>query len=354
VVRRAGLAFAGLIVAFCGVEAAVRILVPQNLGASAPLLRGDLTVPGDHPVVTGEYRVTVHVNAEGFADREWGPKAKPRVVVIGDSFVQAAQVPLEAGFGRQLQDRLGDVEVLSMGVPGAGTATELGVLERYALAKEPDLVILGFLVANDVMNNHPLLEGKDDKPFYTLRDGKLVPSDAATMVMPSGWLWEHSHAFRWIARTWAVREATRRKIELGGGIPIDLRVHDPHAGPVWEEAWTVTDALVAEMAAQCAAHHVKFATVLFPDQVQSTPDGRAAAVSAWPAAKDWDFSRAEARAASVAGAHGPVLDLLPAFTEAGAAGGAGLYFPKDGHWTEKGHALAAETTAPFVRELLAR
>lgn len=334
-VKRVVAGVVGMGVALLGVELGVRVLAPQAVSADPPpLLRGMLTDPGDHRVRTDEVDVTVHVNARGFVDREWGAKTGKRVVLIGDSFVQAAQVAPGEGVGAVLDEVLDGVEVLSMGVPGAGTATELGVLERYALPMEPDLVVLGFLVANDVLNNHPLLEGKDDKPFYALQGGELVPVDAVTLS--AGPLWRVSHAWRWIARTGAVRRAAARKLALGQGMPIDLRVHDPAAGPVWEEAWAVTDALVARMASE-----TKLVVVLFPDRVQAT--GR----SDWPAAEGWDFARAQDRALAMAKAHAPVLDLLPTFRGHGED-----FLAKDGHWTASGHRRAAEAMASFVREAL--
>ncbi len=358
----------GLLVATGLVELGVRALAPQPAGYTDGLLRGPLTTPGDHRVRTPEYDVTVHVNAAGFVDREWPapgestqstgggvagglPRPKKEIVVVGDSFVQAAQVRPGEGFGARLEAGLEarghDVDVLSMGVPGAGTATALGVLREYALPRKPDLVILGFLVANDVLNNHPLLEGKDDKPFYTLRDGRLEPARAVDLVATSP-LWRWSAAWRWATRAWVTREVAERKLTLGQGMPIDLRVHDPaclRGGTeprcaVWEEAWAVTDALLAEMKRACG--DVPFGVVLFPDRVQV--ERRAD----WPGVEGWDFDAAEARAATTAGKHAPVHDLLPYLR---AAGG-GLYLRKDGHWTARGHAAAAEATVPFVEELL--
>lgn len=389
---RAILLAGGLVVGLVLAEGAVRVFAPQPLGVAEPppLLRGELTAPGDHPVRTSEYDVVVHVNADGFVDREWGPRTEARVVVIGDSFVQAAQVPLAAGFGRVLDGALPEAEVLSMGVPGAGTATALGVLETYALPRSPDVVLLGFLVANDVLNNHPLLEGKDDKPFYALRDGELVPSDAASAAARSDTLIRSPlHAARWVGRTLATRRATKRKLELGGGVPVDLRVHDPgcaewgrpldltvlmpedgeglnvrrevrsdgYVGPdplcaAWDDAWAVTDALIAEMARRCDDAGVRFGVVLFPDAVVATRAGREDAARRWPEVARWDVERAWRRARETAERHAPTLDLLPAFQAADAAGEGPLFYAQDGHWTPAGHALAAEASAPFVAGLL--
>lgn len=348
---RLGLALLGLVGGLLGVEGAVRLVDPAA-PASVALLRGELTTPGEHRVRTAEYDVVVPVNAEGFVDRPWGEPRRPLVVVIGDSFVQAAQVRLEEGYGRQLERALGEGEVRSLGVPGAGTATALGLLDRHALRWKPDLVVLGFLVANDVLNNHPLLEGKEDKPFYRLGPGgRLEPVDARGWDPPGGPLWRWSAAWRWVAGEWATRRAAARKLELGRGLPGELRVHDPHADPVWEEAWAVTGALLAEMAARCRAAGTSLAVVLFPDGVQATEAGRARAVARWPEAAGWDFSRAQARARATAAAVAPTLDLLPALRA--ADGPEPLYFAEDGHWTARGHRVAAEATAGFVKECLA-
>ena len=338
------------------VEVGVRMVAPQPVAAETPpLLRGQLTEPGDHPVRTAEYGVTVHVNRHGFADGEWTEtKARPRVIVLGDSFVQAAQVPLEAGFGRRLEAELnGAAEVESMGVPGAGQATELDVLTTYALPRDPDLVLLGFLVANDVLNNHPLLEAKDDKPFYRLRDGALERVDAVSYAPPGGALWRWSATWRLVARTFAERAVVAQKVALGGGVPIDLRIYDPRPDPVWEDAWRVTDALLGEMARRCADAGVGFGVLLFPDAVQATVEGRSRADQRWPALAGWGPSAAQIRARFVAGGHGPVHDLLPDFVAADVASPLDpLYFRGDGHWTPAGHALAARAAAPFVAGLL--
>ena len=366
--RLLALAF-GLLLALLCVEVGVRVYAPQNESVGGGLLRGPLTTPGEHRVRTPEYDVTVHVNAAGFVDREWPaaragtddgvppggvaggspPPQEKEVIVIGDSFVQAAQVPSDARFGARLEAGLRaagvPANVLSMGVPGAGTATALGVLETYALPRRPDLVVLGFLVSNDVLNNHPLLEGKDDKPFYVLRDGDLVAANTVDLVVTSP-LWRWSAAWRWLTRTEAKRAVAERKVSLGQGMPIDLRVHDPACIPggaggptcaVWDEAWAVTDALLAELKRRCG--EIRFVIVLFPDRVQVE---RAAE---WPGAAGWDFDAAQARAAKMAAAHAPVLDLLPALR---AAGEGPLYLRKDGHWTPRGHATAADATVPFI------
>ena len=354
------LGLGALALALGAVEAAVRTWAPQPLGAgeAPPLLRGMLTAPGDHRVVTPEYDLSVHVNRAGFVDHEWGPKHGRRVVVIGDSFVQAAQVPLDDGFGRVLQRALGgDVEVLSLGIPGAGTATAVDTLDTWVFALQPDVVVLGFLVANDVMNNHPLLDDQTDKPFYRLTADALVHTDPVRVCAPWPWLWERSDTFRLVARTWAERREAQARLDAGAdGLPLDLLVYAPETDARWTEAWQVTDALVGAMATRCHEHGITFGTLLFPDGIQATRAGRARANQRWPPLAAWHPETAQARAAALAAAHAPAFDLLPALGAADAATeGAGppLYFPEDGHWTVEGHRVAAAAAAPFVAGLLA-
>lgn len=346
------------------IEVAARVLAPQPLPSDAdpPLLRGQLTRPGAHRVKTPEFDVEVQVNDAGFVDRPWGPRRPvvPRVVVIGDSFVQAAQVPMDQGFGRALARQLsrargGEVEVLSLGVPGAGTATAFELLDAYALDLAPDAVLLGFLVSNDVLNNHPLLEQKTDKPFYALTGGgALVRTAPEAAVAPGpGWLWRGSHAWRWAVRAAVEKAVAEQKVALGGGVPVDLRVHDPAPSATWEEAWAVTDALIDAMAARCAEAGVTFGVALFPDSLQATRAGADRARAAWPDAAGWDFSVAQARAGAIAAGHGPVVDLLPAIAAADRGDPQPpLYFAQDGHWTARGHAAAAEAAADFAAGLL--
>lgn len=352
VVRRLALALSSTLVCLCALEVGVRAWAPVPVAPpSQQLVRGNLTEPGDHPNATPEYSVTVHVNAHGFVDTEW-PDTPPDVLVIGDSFVQAAQVPLNAGFGRELGDATG-LRVESMGVPGAGTGTALGVLETYGLPRRPRLVLLGFLVGNDVLNNSPALDSKRDKPYYDVTDdGSLVLTDRAALAAAQGplpALWSKSALWRYGWQQWAARAAAKDKVARGNGVPIDFRVYDPAGGADWEHAWKVTGALVRRMAEVCAHAGVPFGVVLFPDAAAGTASGEARMHADWPATVGWDPSRAHERAAALVSPLAPVLDLRPAFRAAEAADPAPLYFSKDGHWTARGHAVAGLAAAPLVR-----
>src|SRR5205814_738948 len=104
------------------------------------------------PNVAGWFRkegaAYVRINSQGLRDREH-TKQKPadtyRIAIIGDSFCEAMQVPLEQTFWHLLEARLKDcpalagkhVEALNFGVSNYGTAQELLALRTRALDYAP-------------------------------------------------------------------------------------------------------------------------------------------------------------------------------------------------------------------------
>ena len=139
---------------------------------------------------TLDYTVKVSINSKGLRDVEHDYEKEEgvfRIVVLGDSFMEAYQVPLEQSFPRLLEKNLNKrlskkVEVINLGVGGYGTAQEYLYLKEEGLKYKPDLVILAFLGCNDVRNNSRLLELKlwrrentykvAGRPFYSIDDDR--------------------------------------------------------------------------------------------------------------------------------------------------------------------------------------
>ena len=115
-----------------------------------------------------EYSVTYSTNSIGFRDREHTIKKSSnvfRIVVLGDSYTQALQVPLEQSFPYLLEQKLNsnttvqkEIEVINLGLDSSGTGQQYLILKHIGLEYKPDLVILGFLTGNDVRNNYAEFE----------------------------------------------------------------------------------------------------------------------------------------------------------------------------------------------------
>lgn len=124
-----------------------------------------------------EYSIEWASNAQGVrADRDFGPKPPGvvRVLCVGDSFTEGAQVPyrdtwpaaLEACCNEHLG--MGRVEVIDAGFPGFSTVNEARWLAKFGARFEPDLVLVAS-TPNDLLENQFPLQ-------YTARDGQMVAS----------------------------------------------------------------------------------------------------------------------------------------------------------------------------------
>jgi hypothetical protein len=120
-------------------------------------------------------------NALGFLDRE-PPTTRDggcRVLFVGDSFVEAAQVTLEERVQLLFEQRANAgpgprVRTMALGYSGTGQANQLPFIDVLGADFAPDLVVL-VVVGNDFANNSPVLEGlrngwsPDATPRYFLR-----------------------------------------------------------------------------------------------------------------------------------------------------------------------------------------
>src|SRR5688500_16466616 len=143
------------------------------------------------PGMEGWYRkegsAYVRINSAGQRDREH-TKSKPpgtiRIAVLGDSYAEAFQVPVEEAFWAVMEDTLStnapdkQVDVLNFGVSGYGTAAELITLRERVWEYAPDIVLLAVTTNNDVVDNSRELKKTDEVPYFVYREGKLVLDDS--------------------------------------------------------------------------------------------------------------------------------------------------------------------------------
>ena len=125
-------------------------------------------VPNQAGTVYSEYRefeAPVRINARGLRDREIGydnPAAAFRVLVLGDSFAEALQVPLETTFAKQMEGMLNSperpTEVINAGVGGWGTDQEAIFFAVEGFRYQTDVVLLFIFPHNDVLNNYQPFE----------------------------------------------------------------------------------------------------------------------------------------------------------------------------------------------------
>lgn len=379
-VAGAALAGLGVLLALALLEGGVRWLhlAPDRFWVPDPIL-GIRLVPGRSGWWTQEDReflTPIRINREGLRDIEHTyvkPDGVFRILILGDSFVEAMHVPLETTFTRVLQDQLNRdggprrFEVVGAGVSGYGTASELLYFEREGKRYQPDVVLLAFYPGNDVKNNSPVLE-KALRPVYG-PDGTL--EHVAPISMPSaphGWrgllarlatyhylrqvlLLRHPRLMQAMIRHgWLTAQATHQPAERDG-VPVDYEVYAPALDGTWNDAWSRTQSLLQRLGGDVAATGARFALAVVCSRDQIYPDWWQEVLAGHPAmqTRQWNLDEPEARIASWCAQHGvPCLRLAPAF-RAAAGTSAPLHYHQDGHWTVAGHRLAAVELADFLK-----
>jgi len=340
--------------------------------------------PGLAAWYTQEGRGFVRVNAQGMRDRDHlidKPAGTYRIAVLGDSYAEARQVEREQAFWALLPAELAAcgfqpgkrVEVLNFGISGYGTAQEYLMLESNAMRYRPDLVLLQFTNGNDVRDNSFALDPEKNRPFYMFaHDGKLRIDDS----------FAYSDDF---AQRSSLKGALARKVadkvrvvQLARSLKDLSFVPKAQAGsqgtqgieqglepvvlaaprePLWDEAWRITEGLIAKIGDFSQRNGARFAIVTVPYAIQVHPDPKVrAGLQAKLGVADLFYP--DRRIAAFAKRNGLLaVTLAPEMQP--LAEQSGTYFHGfenvgmgRGHWNAAGHLAAAQIISRRLCEAL--
>jgi hypothetical protein len=365
----------GLLAGGLVIEVAVRTLhlVPDRFWEPHPRLGWRLVAgrEGWWTQEDREFRVPIRINSRGLRDLD-RPYEKPpgirRVLLLGDSFIEALQVPLEQTLARRLESRLGSsVEVINAGVSSYGTASQLMFLREEGLRYDPDLVLLAFYAGNDVKNNSPTLEDVLT-PVYDEK-GELIRVQAPSIgngSRPRGWR-ESLESYRY-ARELLLRSRLGGELRVLGlvpsagprvtperdGIPTDYYVYAPEPDAEWASAWEHTERLLARMRSEVEAAGRAFAAVVVPSRYEIYPEWWQETIAARPAmaSRRWDVPGPGQRIARWCEIRSVACLDLSTGLRAEAGERERLYFHHDGHWTARGHDVVARLIAGFIQRFI--
>lgn len=154
-------------------------------GVKYNLARYDsITGYGYYPNTTNIYRndrgdyAKRSINEWGYFDKNYTKKKKAgnvRIGFFGDSFTQAAQVPLEQTFHYLIEDTLKDkkVETLSFGVSGFSTFQAYLTSNKWADFFDLDIIVYVFF-ENDPGDQIESIKKEPTFPYPLLTDGHLT------------------------------------------------------------------------------------------------------------------------------------------------------------------------------------
>ena len=209
VLKNLGLLAASMLLSLVMAECVVRFLYPQQLAVWHTMHDGLVIHPPGLVTYLAEFKQEVTFNSLGMRDREHARKkaeGTKRVLVLGDSFMEALQVSFEESFPHRLESRLREtlnprVDVINCSVSGWGQDAQLAYLQKYGRDLKPDLILVAMTLHNDVLDN---MQGR----FYSMAQGRLVSMSAPhmsdweySMLRIKGYLASRSHLVQ-LLRKW--------------------------------------------------------------------------------------------------------------------------------------------------------
>ncbi|MBI3447417.1 MAG: SGNH/GDSL hydrolase family protein [Acidobacteria bacterium] len=356
------------VAATCAVgEIVLRYFRPQPLEAVYMWPDGTLRhIPSfSHTYARGEFASVARFNAQGLRGPEIPARREParlRTIVLGDSFVEGAQVEEDEILTTRLERLSGSpprLEVINAGVAGTGTSEELILFDRALAPLKPDLVLLGWY-PNDVRNNA-------DRKLFRIVDGQAIAAREPSLPKVRlvydlrKFFASRSHLYMLVKQ--AVDAATEEDpVErragkaaapaLNAAAPLEAEeVFERKPSQLVAGGWDLSLALLSAMKHHVEAGGARFVLVVFPSRFQVDDAlwrAQAARIGVDPAT--FDLGKPQRLLAEWGKSTGtPVIDLLDEFRRRNVSNT--FYLKTDAHWNPLGHQLAAETIAKGLREL---
>jgi hypothetical protein len=318
--------------------------------------------------IVGKDSIPVEINSKGLRDREYSYEKDEgtfRILVLGDSFTEGFQVPLEDTFCKVLEYKLNETqrhfEVINAGFAGVGTDYELLFFRREGYKYHPDSVIVAFF-ANDVYDNYRSKQilASDTAPvayerkgfvagLRTFLAGKSCAYNYFGYVLP-----KHVPSVAKVLMKLGL--LSYQPIDDAQGVPqLQYMVFQKEYGPELERAWRVTENLMLLLKEEVENQGSKLAVFSIPFREQIEEDlWRSKLSRSGMEKREWDLNKPDRILSEVLNYAGiPFLQLVPHFRK--AAEGSALYHAmdkngRDGHWNVDGHRLAGQVIYDWLVE----
>lgn len=329
-------------------EIFIAITMPQDMGIWRTERDGLITLHPNISTYLPSYGHDVRTNSFGFRD-EPVSRVKPedvfRVIIVGDSFMEALQVAHEQSLPHLVEDRLTEdsgrrIEVLNAGVSGWGTDDQLDWLRRDGFDLDPDLVVVAMTLHNDVSDNLEMNRHK-------FVDGVVSPRSDVQLSWPryvelkiKGWLATHSQLYRFTTRAMRGGEIRKRAGRLDHHVDRLFKLETTERTAL---GWKLTRAHLDAIQTEGASIGADTAIFLIPLAVQISDQAFSEFLSLRGLKPDQVDRMQPQRQILDWGrdAGVEVIDLLPVLRRYTGMHSGLLYVPRDGHWNEMGHKLAA-------------
>jgi lysophospholipase L1-like esterase len=317
--------------------------------------------------------VELRFSSQGFRDTEVLEKepGEFRICMLGDSFTVGHATAVEDGIPRQLEARLRTllpdrkIRVVNCGCEGAGCLQEIGMLRKRVLPLKPDLVILQLFPGNDIENAlevpNKIIRAYDKRWVQTVDEYRNY---TLLRYRLDRWAFRHLRAYQILCQAtserWITLIANRCRLMPNADLP---RHPAPEHRPFWiesnlknwypelEEGFRIMIAYTKQMNEESRAAGVGFMAYCIPDVNDLSSESWEQSLKAANPPAEYEQGKGVRRTTEALKQSGipyaPVSESLFA-----TKNGGDLYYPLDGHLTEAGNRLVADTLAAEVKAQL--
>jgi lysophospholipase L1-like esterase len=305
-------------------------------------------------VETPDFSYTLRTDQAGFPNRDPWPEQLD-VAVLGNSLITGAGVGHAGQFTTLLQQMPGNPTVLNFGIPGGGTAHQLGAYRKFVAPLQPRIVVATLWITWEIDNSLKFHDWLDDNPrpadftsyrlSYRVTEPK-APDAGATGS--AGWREELRSMIRksrvldglhgWSKSLRGIREPVEQ-VALANGEVLNVSARDQKRllrgweRPAMPNIRQVFFEPLEQLRSEVEAQGGRFLVVLFPCKEELY------GATVFPELLvPIEQTRAELNARGI-----PTLDLYPLF--ASSAYSEAAFYKNDMHMNARGHELTAQAVA---------
>lgn len=304
--------------------------------------------------IRNEVRARYTINAQGWNSPYPSydiPQSsdRPRIAIVGDSYVEAFQVDSDHSTAEYLEACL-DAEVFRFGLSGSPLSQYLQIIREEVVDYQPRIVIV-LLIHNDFVESYRLRVGRYTQSFmrFEINDGGItevppVPYDPPRLLWLRGSAWYRFAVDRMQLPIRNLKEFVLR----GGRTDYVANVPASMLDEEWDNIERVARYFFDELSS--AGKRWDFLPVVAIDGVRQmiySPEE--------VSDQEADAIRINELCRRLGAERGVrVVDLQNAFARDFAERGQRFEYVHDGHWNERGHEVAAESLCQALADVVRR
>ncbi|MBI2264228.1 MAG: SGNH/GDSL hydrolase family protein [Armatimonadetes bacterium] len=306
------------------------------------------------------FKNLVKINSSGFHDSKFREKKAAnvfRIVVLGDSFVESLQVPIEKTFHKVLEKKLNsrpgrhnkaDPQALPI-LNDQGRVDFPASVANFPspeVRSRPGQSAFMRIASRSAFFTwlYPRYQTARLKVYYLVRGIKAAPGNNQNEAARIGGSADGKKSGKEIEIAATPQPGDRegdKKRDTGlDRVPVDEQVYLDRYPPLWNDAWQTERELLCEIRALSEKVGARFLLVSLAESTRITRQSRGPGL---------DYDKPERVLTKICGEHDiSYLPLLPVFRERFKGENKAASFPCDGHWNETGHQWAGEAIFEFL------